>query len=195
MSYNEIGDEGAKALAAGIQDAQLRRLLLSGNDAITAEGARALARALRYSNIELLLLSDIEIRDEAGQAFVEQAKDTAITELQISGCSEQTLEQIDEVLEANWARSFVLQMQVEGDETQWTFTFRTAAGTVAAVLTWSSDRPAYELPEAVFTAMGTSGFQLLTRHLRAHNLRIVRPDGNLLEDSADAPDLAQQLAH
>lgn len=194
LSESWLSNESMEKLAAGIRAAPLTSLDLSYSS-IHSEGIKALARALGESNIELLNLLGVDVEEEAGRALLEGARDTAVIKLRLSGCSDKTLSGIQEVLTANQARAFLLQMQVEGDETSWTFTFRTAAGTLAAVLDWSSDRPVQELRSEVFTAMtaSTGDFQLPDRHLRAHNLRIVRPDGLLLEDGRAAVSLAQQL--
>jgi hypothetical protein len=81
-------------------------------------------------------------------------------------------------------------MQVEGEPSDWTITFRTMGGNVAAVLKWSSEHPTHELPEQVFHGMKTAGFQLPSRHLRASNLRFIL-HGKILDCKSDC--LAQEL--
>lgn len=186
LSDNQLGNEGVTALAAGIQESPLESLDLSENDLITGDSVTTLAAALKHSNIEWLHLRQTHVGDEAGQALLEGARDTAVTYMNLdgSGCSDQTCKQIDEVLQANKARCFLLQMQVEqGDELDFVLTFRTAAGTLAGVLNWECFSSAYRLLDGVFAAIKTSGFQLPDRHLRAGNLRIVMPDGQLLDCS------------
>lgn len=195
LAHNRIGDLGMKALAAGIQDAPLERLNLSYNSLVTVEGVKVLAAALRQSNIVELGLICPQLGEEAAQALLEGARDTSVKMLLLGsfGYSSLILQQINEALEANKARSFLLQMQVEGEEAEWSITFRTVAGTVAAVMSWSADRPVKKLPEAVFSAMRASDSQLLDRHLRAHNLRIVKPDGALLDVTDHAANFAEQV--
>lgn len=197
LSRNHIADEGAKALSLGICGSSIVYLNLSHNG-IGTEGAKAIATTLRDSNTESLDLSrNRRIGTEVLSAFLEGVQETAVTSLQLlRSRTPETLqiwEEITAALEANRTRTFLLQMEVGGDETQWTFTFRTMAGNVAAVLNWSTDRLATGLLEAVFRNMQASGFQLPSRHLRAGNLRILRPDGGLLDVGEYADDLWCQL--
>lgn len=190
---NYIGDEGARALASALRNGHLTELWLFKND-IGPEGAAALAASLPDSEITQLLFSSNRIGEEGGRALLEAVSSSALSELDLSdnSCSGELLGQIKAVLEAQKAASFILQMQVEGAEPAWRLTFRTLAGTVAAALDWSCDRDVAELPGAVFASMRTSGFKL-PKYLKVQHLRIVRPDGKMLEIS-EAASLAQQLA-
>lgn len=190
LAANRIGDEGVEALAAGLPGSSIEELILSKNP-IGDEGAKALAAALQGSSLERLGLDDTIIGEEGWLALLEGARDTAVTSF---GRMADHMEQIEAALGENKARTFLLQLQVEGQEAEWTFTFRTLAGDVAAALTWSSNRPARDLPRAVFEAMLTSHFQVPHRHLRAHNLRILGPDGQILDCDFYAAGLVQQLA-
>lgn len=204
LGQNEISDDAAIVLAAGVRGSSLTYLHLSFNP-IQDQGAKALAAMLKDSNLEKLDLAGTRIGKEGLRALCDGAQDTAVNFLEVNADDsdedededDETLrlqQQLKAVLEANKARTFVLQMQVEGDEeTGWALSFRTMASTVAAVLNWSSERPAKELPEALFDAMRTSGFQLPDKHLRVYHLRILRPDGQLLNVGDDAEPLSQQL--
>lgn len=204
LGINAMHDEGAEALAAHLPGSPLTCLNLS-NNRIADAGARALAAVLKDSNLEKVFLDGNDVGEEGYEAFLVGVEDTAVTDLtlqgdghagyieeevQLSARQSELLQQIQEVLDGNKARSLVLQIHIEGDPTRWTLSFRTIAGSEACTLIWSSDRPAEDLPKAVFEAMGSAGF---SRHLRAHNLRLLRPDGRLLEVGSEAPDLLRQL--
>lgn len=88
------------------------------------------------------------------------------------------------------ARPLLLQVSVEGAE----LTFHTMGGEVAATVTWPDENPVQELPFAVLEAIRSSGFQTPSPHLRASNLRLVLPQGALLDVSPRAVSLAEQLA-
>lgn len=190
LSDNNVGDEGVLALAAPLP---LRSLDVQ-NAGVGAEGALAVAAVLQDSLLTRLMMHDNIIGEEGGQALLRGVKGSRLAHLGLenTGCSADTLREIQAVLEENKSRSFVLQMQVQGQEPEWVFSFRTFAGTVAAVLQWSSDRDVHELPEAVFTEMRASGFEV--PELGPHNLQIVKPDGAQLRVLKNAPALNVQLA-
>lgn len=167
LEYNDIGDEGAKALARGLQQSMVTRLSLGSNH-IGAEGASALAAVLKDSFVDFLDLSRNLIGEDGGLALLEGVRDSGVSQLRVEscGCSEGTLSEITAALKENTERSFVLQLQVEGDEI---FTFRRIDGEVAAML----DGPDGDLPKAVLAKMRE---QRPWKQLRAQNLRIVRSD-------------------
>lgn len=172
LAGNAIGNEGVKAIASSLKESSLVDLDLSGFGNATTEGIIALAAVLKHSSIVRLTLGAWQIGEAGCKALLEGVRDTAVRSLRYfdgSGCSDQLLRQIEDVLATNRERSLVLRMQAESDETQWTFTFRTLGGTVAAVLHWSLDRSAQGLREAVFHALkaSTADYQLPDVHLRA----------------------------
>lgn len=195
LSGNDIGDEGVSALAAGLAALPLRTLELY-NAGIQVKGVKALAAALPDSLLENLRLGGNDFGDEGGQALLQGVKGSGIMELYVrdlpsTGCSLKTIGLLRAALEENKHRSFVLQMQVAGAEPEWVLTFRTLAGNVAAVLSWKSDRLVQELPDAVLAEMRASKFRVA---VTAHHLRLLRPDGKVLEVADNAAPLTVQLA-
>lgn len=188
-----IGDREVAALAAVLIDCPLTKLWLCSNS-IGDEGAKALAAVLADSKVVSVNLLWNSIGEEGGRALLAGVADSAVTELILRNnlCSDQLCNQICGELEKNQARIFILQLDMKGAEAERQLTFRTLAGTVAATFPWSSERHVKELPEAVFTTMASSGFQVPFKHLRASNLRIVGPAGQLL-DVGEETSLAQQL--
>ena len=87
MDNKLIGDSGATAIAAAIQESNnLVELDLSGNN-IACEGARALSETLRATKLNRLWLGNNVIRDEGGLALL-RAKETCTAldaELQLDG--------------------------------------------------------------------------------------------------------------
>lgn len=193
LTDNNLGDQGALALAAAVAEAPLTKLNLV-NTGIQQEGAKALAAALRDSFLEELALGGNSIGEEGAQALLLGAKDSNIIRPWLFGWSREMAEAINVVLGENKARAFLLQMQVEGAEPDWALTFRTLAGAVAAVLTWSPERRVQEVPQAVLAEMRASGFPLPVKQLTARHLRIVRPDGQVLDTAETADALTAQLA-
>lgn len=92
-----------------------------------------------------------------------------------------------------WSRTFILQMQAESTGSDLSLTFRTLGGNIQASLLWKSDWPAEDLPQALLTAVAESGFECPFKYLQAHNLRLVKPDGALLDVAPTAATLAEQL--
>ena len=93
-----------------------------------------------------------------------------------------------------WTKPFLLQMSAEGAGPEWTLTFLTIRGNVAASIKWNCEDPTAGLPEAVLSQIRSSGFECPFEPLRVSNLRLIKPDGTLLEVSPDAGPLAEQLA-
>ena len=92
-----------------------------------------------------------------------------------------------------WTKPFLLQTAVEEGKPQLTLTFRTLGGKVAASIKWNSTDPTASLPEAVLAGITTSGFECPFEPLRVSNLRLLKPDGALVDVSLDAAPLAEQL--
>ena len=93
-----------------------------------------------------------------------------------------------------WTKPFVLQMSAEGAGPERTLTFRTMGGNVAASIQWNcADAPAGVL-KAVLSEIRSSGFECPFEPLRVSNLRLVKPDGELLDVGRDARPLPEQLA-
>lgn len=179
LDWSHLRDEGVSALAAVLPETSLRELDLSRNG-IGVAGAHALAAALKSSCVRTLrLFASCEMGEEGGMALLEGIRDSSVIDIELDNCNigKETFRKIKEAMEANRARSFVLRLEVQTfDDELLTLKLRTLAGTVAAEMTWSLDRPAKDLPEAVLTSMRSSGFQpgLSTLHLK-----LVRPDGSL----------------
>ena len=72
--------------------------------------------------------------------------------------------------------------------------FRTLAWDVAASINWNCAAPPSGLPEAVLDGIRSSGFECPFEPLRVSNLRLLKPDGALVDVSPDAAPLAEQLA-
>jgi hypothetical protein len=186
-----------KILAKSLPDMKLSELDLSATG-INDEGVTAVASVLRDTSIEKLSVRSSRIGPAGIAAITEGVRDTAVTALKCRSerrppdrLGSSASEALMEALTENRRRSFLLQMQVEGEPSDWTITFRVMSGTVAGVLKWSSERPTRELPVQVFDSMKTSGFQLPSRHLRAENLRFILPNGKSLDCRRDC--LAQEL--
>lgn len=192
LSLTKMGVEGACALAQGLQSSSVTSLDLFANSVLDA-GARAFAAVLRETFVLSLNLSSNEIGREGAEALLETLRNSPVIELEISGIPEETRREMDEVLKSNKARSFVLQTEAQASEHEIRLNFRTLAGAVAASLTWPAERPAQELPKVVLTAMQSSGFQLPFRGLSAMHLKLVRPDGALVDVEPTALSLAKQL--
>lgn len=195
---NSIGDSGAGALAFALGKTSLELLNL-GSNRIGAAGARALAAALKDSNVTGLGLLKNLIGARGGEALLWGLRESPVVELKLSHAfdsdiREETLLRILETLEANKAaRTFILQMEVRKSENEVHVRFRTLAGTDAAVLQWSLEHPVQDLPKAVLSSMRSSGFQPPFKGLSVFNLRLVRPDGAILDVGKAAAPLAQQL--
>ena len=91
-------------------------------------------------------------------------------------------------------KPFLLQITAEGAGPERTLTFRTMGAKVAASIQWNCAGTATGLPEAVLTEMRTSGFECPFEPVRVSNLRLLKPDGALLDVSPDAAPLAEQFA-
>jgi hypothetical protein len=198
LSFNRsrMGTNVIKILAQSLPDMKLNELDLSATG-INDEGVMAVASVLRDTSIEKLSVRSSRIGPAGIAAITEGVRDTAVTTVKY--CFEHRRpdrlgssapQALTEALTENQRRSFLLQMQVEGEPSDWTMTFRAMSGTVAGVLKWSSERPTRELPAQVFDSMKIGGFQLPSRHLRAENLRFILPNGKSLDCKGD---LAEQL--
>ena len=93
-----------------------------------------------------------------------------------------------------WTKPFLLQITSEGTDPELILIFRTLAGNVAASINWNCAAPLESLPEAVLDGIRSSGFECPFEPLRVSNLRLLKPDGALLDVSPDAAPLAEQLA-
>ena len=62
------------------------------------------------------------------------------------------------------------------------------SGNVAAALEWPDDAPVAGLAEAVVAAVTSSGFTGLKEPLAVWNLRLLKPDGTLLDLGSDESD-------
>ena len=97
-------------------------------------------------------------------------------------------------LPQDWTKPFILQVSAEGSGPEVTLTFRTLGGNVAASINWNCADPPAGLPEAVLSEIRGSGFECPFEPLRVSNLRLLKPDGALVDVSPDAAALAEQLA-
>ena len=94
-----------------------------------------------------------------------------------------------------WTKPFLLQIAMEGGgEPELTLTFRTLGGNVAASIKWNSADPPTGLSEAVLGGIRRSGFECPFNPVRVSNLRLLKPDGTLVDVGPDADPLAEQLA-
>jgi hypothetical protein len=193
-----MGTEEMNALVEGLKASRVVSLDLSDcplqNDAV-----EVLAICLRETDLECLTLGDYAFGNDTYSALLVGVRDTAVMTLVFSGqrnphnpLLEEWYAKIQKAVKANRDRSFILQMQVEGEPDNWTFTFRTMCGSVAAVLRWRFQKSGRNFRGKVLHAMRESGFQLPSRHIRARHLRVIRPDGQQLRCSVG---LAQQLGY
>ena len=97
-------------------------------------------------------------------------------------------------LPQDWTKPFILQVSAEGSGPEVTLTFRTLGGNVAASINWNCADPPAGLPKAVLSEIRGSGFECPFEPLRVSNLRLLKPDGALVDVSPDAAALAEQLA-
>ena len=93
-----------------------------------------------------------------------------------------------------WTKPFLLQISVEGRDPERTLSFLTMGANVAASIKWKCADTPLGLPEAVLNEMRVSGFECPFEPVRVSNLRLLKPDGTLLDVSPDAAALAEQLA-
>lgn len=192
LAMTNMGDAEAEILAAGLKGSLVAELNVSSNK-VSDKGAAAIAAVLADSDLTNIWMMRTNVGEEGCQAFLQALPTCGLHFLALSAgaCGPEAKNQIDAALKANRNRVFVLQLEVKGAEPEWQLMLRTMGGTLAAVLDWSADRPAHELRDAAFEAMKTSGFQLPCKRLRAHNLSIVRPNGEVLDVHGN---IAEQLA-
>ena len=93
-----------------------------------------------------------------------------------------------------WTQPFLLQVSDEGRDPELTLIFRTLGGNVAASINWNCEDHPASLPEAVLSAIVSSGFACPFKPLRVSNLRLLKPNGTLVDVSLEAAPLAEQLA-
>ena len=93
-----------------------------------------------------------------------------------------------------WAKPFLLQITAEGTDPERTLTYLTMGGNVAASIKWNCADTPTGLPEAVLSEMISSGFECPFEPVRVCNLRLIKPDGTLLDVSPNAAPLVEQLA-
>ena len=93
-----------------------------------------------------------------------------------------------------WTKPFLLQTTVEGGEPELILTFRTFGGNIAASIKWNCTDAPEDLPTAVLSGIRSSGFECPFEPLRVSNLRLLKPDGTLVDVRPDAAPLAEQLA-
>ena len=91
-------------------------------------------------------------------------------------------------------RPFLLQTTAQGNGPELDLTFQTLGGNVAASFKWNSASTPQDLPEAVLREIRSSGFECPFEPLLVSNLRLIKPDGTLLDMSPDALSVAEQLA-
>ena len=94
----------------------------------------------------------------------------------------------------DWAKPLLLQLAAEGSGPEVTLTFRTLGGNVAASINWNCADPVAGLPEAVLAGVRSFGFECPFEPIRVSNLRLLTPDGALVNVGPDAAPLAEQLA-
>ena len=98
------------------------------------------------------------------------------------------------MLAQEWTKPFLLQISGEGSDPDLVLIFCTLAGTVAASINWNCAAPPAALPEAVLGGIRRSGFECPFEPLRVSNLRLLKPDGTVVDVSPEAAPLAEQLA-
>lgn len=151
------------------------------------EGVKAPSDALPVSSLTRLALSKDDLTDGDLESLVDGLTDSWILKIDLgTNCSKAFRAKISNIIKGNKERCFLLQMQVGS----FTLTFRTAAGNVAAALTWPRGQSAQGLPEAI---MQSRSFAPPSKHLRAWNLKIVMQEGALVDVGTIAAPLAQQL--
>ena len=85
LARNNIGDNGARDLAEGLKDTNITSLYLVWND-IGKEGVKALAEGLKQMHsLTSLNLAWNDIGDNGAKALAEGLKDTNITSLSLVG--------------------------------------------------------------------------------------------------------------
>lgn len=193
LGFNKIGDDGAGVLAAALQGSAVTSLDLSSNN-IGDEGAKALAAALQSSGISQLNLFQNLIGEKGARALLDGVRTSAVTALELgfNRCSTTVREEILAAIAASKAPSLVLQVQVNHTQTDLKLTLRTVGGSIAAILQWDLHQPVQDLPAAAWTAIRSSGFRM-PESVSCKNLRLVLPNGVLLDTVDEAPYLAQQL--
>ena len=87
----------------------------------------------------------------------------------------------------------MLHITADGRDPELILMFRTLAGNVAASINWNCADPPAGLPEAVLDGIRSSGFKCPFEPLRLRNLRLLKPDGALVDVSPNAAPLAEQL--
>jgi hypothetical protein len=198
LEWCTLDDASYRALTAALPSCSLSSLSLRGSR-FNDEGTEALASVLADSKLEWLDLSDnTRITDEGGRALLEALPRSFMDFLALDGsqCSDELLTQISTALERNRERTFVLQVQVvfTGTSSEVELICRTVAGTVAAIVLWGLEQCVEDLPQMVMATMSASGFVLPFKYIKAAYLRLLLPNGNILQVKDEAGPLGQQLA-
>lgn len=196
LRANCLQDAGVIALAGALPQSSIEVLELSFTG-FGSPGMLALAAAMKETVVATLGVAGNDIGLEGAQALLTGLRDSPVIEMpHLEKCSvdNETRQEIRAILLANKARSFVLTMEAQkSKDEEMDLKFRTIGGTVAAVLSWSLDKPAQDMPKAVVSSMRSSGSPLPFKGLSAVNLKLVRPDGAVLAVGPTAAPLAQQL--
>lgn len=195
IGANSIGDKGAQSLAAALTRCSLTKLGLQRNS-IGDLGVMRLASVLKESSLSSLNLLENPFGQEGGQALLWKLSSSSLIALRLDSenLAPETSAQMRAALKANRDRSFVLQIEVQKSTSRTLeLAFRTMGGNIAAMLQWSLERSVRDLPAAVLTATRSSGFELPFRDPSCVSLRLVRPDGAMLNVGPRAEHLFQQL--
>lgn len=182
--------EGWSALhwAAEVEELEMVKLLLAGGANVEAADELCwtpLHVAVVKQNAEIVQMllaagADPRVKIRYGSRELEEAL----------AHGNQELAALLRGAEEEWTRPFVLQVSAACSE----LTCRTMSGRVVATVTWPSDHPVQELPVAVLEAMRGSGFEATFQPLQVSNLRLVLPNGQVLDTSQGAAPLEEQLA-
>ncbi|XP_075235009.1 uncharacterized protein LOC142332450 [Lycorma delicatula] len=109
VSFNPIGDKGARYLAEIVKDTQITSLNLSENE-IHDEGAKSIAQHLKDSRVTNVNLSRNNIGYNGVKYLAEILKDTQITSLNLSGnnIGNEGAKYLAEILKDTWITSIDL---------------------------------------------------------------------------------------
>lgn len=193
LSYDGICDAAVLHLAEALATSSLTSLVFQDN-AFGAEGVKGIADALSTSSLTKLSFQGESFYDEDLAPLLDGLRDSGITEIKLGeNCSDEFRKKVDEIVTSYKERSFVLQLQAQASPTGFALSFRTASGNVVAALDWTNEQPVEELPEAVLSRMIDNCFQLPFKHFKAFHIKIVMPQGGVLDVGPTAASLAQQL--
>lgn len=188
LSENLIGDTGVSALAACLRDSSLKELDLD-KVAFSHVGAVALLEGLRDSDVTSLGPSNLDHTGDGFEGiFLLLRGPPTDDELRLM----ETLQEIRAILSTNRARCLILQMEAKTAGSSLELTLRTLAGNVVAVLPWFPEERVQALPRAIWATMQSTGFKPPWRSFNASDLKIVLPNGAVLDRRAKALPLWQQ---